>query len=138
MTTIKSYSNGQWRTIADGAQGTTGPTGPTGTTGPQGDWSAAQPSRAWSTSTTLATADAGRLILLDTSTAMTVPSTLALTVGQRIDMIVTGTTAPTITAGSGVTVASTSTLKLRGQYAVASLLCIGSGSYVLSGDLLNA
>jgi len=108
---------------------------PTGATGAQGSWSAAQPNRTWSSSTTLVSGDAGYLILVDSATAISVTTSLALSVGQRIDFLVTNATVPTISAGSGVTLNGTPTTTIRARYSAATLICVASNSYVLVGDL---
>lgn len=116
-----------------------GPTGATGATGAQGDWSAAQPNRTWSSSTTLVNGDAGKLILVDSATAISVTTSLNLAVGQRIDFLITNSTPPTISA-SGTTLNGTPTTKFRTQYSAATLICTavgasGANTYVLVGDL---
>jgi hypothetical protein len=111
---------------------------PTGAAGAQGSWSAAQPNRAWSSSTTLVSGDAGYLILVDSATAISVTSSLGLSVGQRIDFLVTNATVPTISAGSGVTLNGTPTTTIRARYSAATLICTASNIYVLVGDLAAA
>jgi len=111
---------------------------PTGATGAQGSWSAAQPNRTWSSSTTLVNGDAGYLILVDSATAISVTTSLALTVGQRIDFLVTNATVPTIGAGASVTLNGTPTTTIRTRYSAVTLLCVASNSYVLVGDLAAA
>jgi len=108
---------------------------PTGATGAQGSWSAAQPNRTWSSSTTLVSGDAGYLILVDSATAISVTTSLALSVGQRVDFLVTNATVPTISKGSGVTLDGTPTTTIRARYSAATLICVASNSYVLVGDL---
>lgn len=132
----------QGATGAVGATGPTGPTGPqgaTGATGPQGDWSGAQPSRTWSSSTTLVTADAGKLVFLDASGTITVSSAnISLTAGQRVDFVCTSATPPTFAAGGSATLNGTPTLKIRARYSAATLICTATNTYVLVGDLANA
>jgi hypothetical protein len=108
---------------------------PTGATGAQGSWSAAQPNRTWSSSTTLVSGDAGYLILVDSATSISVTTSLALSVGQRIDFLVTNATVPTISASSGVTLNGAPTTTIRARYSAATLICVASNSYVLVGDL---
>lgn len=109
---------------------------PTGATGAQGDWSAAQTVRTWSSGTTLSSSDAGKLINLDNATGVTVGTALNLAAGQRIDFIQThGTVAsPTFTA-SNVTLNGTPSKNIRAQYSAVTLLCLSSNNYVLVGDL---
>ncbi len=113
---------------------------PTGATGAQGSWSQAQPSRAWTTSTTLVNGDAGYLVLLDGTANINVGTALNLAVGQRIDFVVTNGTAPTISATSPAVLNGTPTTKFRTQFSAATLLCTATGTagantYVLVGDL---
>lgn len=130
-------------TGATGAQGPTGPTGATGATGPQGiqgvqgDWSAAQTIRTVvGTTDTPTTADAGRLVTFTSSSAVTVTITaaLALSAGQRIDFAQLGSGQVTFVA-SGVTLNATPTLKTRARYSAASLVCLSSNVYLLTGDM---
>jgi hypothetical protein len=111
---------------------------PTGATGAQGSWSAAQPNRTWSSATTLVSGDAGYLVLVDSATAISVTTSLALSVGQRIDFLITSATVPTISAGSGVTLNGAPTTTIRARYSAATLICVASNSYVLVGDLAAA
>jgi plastocyanin len=86
-----------------------------------------------------ATSDKGKLIQIDkSSTATTISisdSALSLSAGERIDFVWTGTTPSVIFLSSGVTLNATPGLKLRARYSAATLLCIGTNSYVLIGDL---
>lgn len=109
---------------------------PTGATGAQGSWSAAQPTRTWSSGTALTNADAGYLIRLDNNTTVAVGTALALTAGQRIDFVQTGATlaSPSFTA-TGVTINGTPTTTIRTRYSAVTLLCVGSNDYVVVGDL---
>ena len=141
-----TLSIGTVSTVAAGGSATASITGtaptqtlnlglPTGATGAQGDWSAAQPNRTWSSSTTLVNGDAGKLILVDSTTAISVTTSLALSVGQRIDFLITSSTVPLMTAATGVTINGTPTTNIRARYSAVTLLCVGSNSYVLVGDL---
>ena len=136
MTVVRQYDSNTstWVEIL-GAQGAQGYQGAQGSTGSQGDWSAAQPNRTWSSSTTLTSSDAGKLILVDSATTISVTTSLALSVGQRIDFLITSSTVPTISAASGATLNGTPTTKFRTQYSAATLICVASNSYVLVGDL---
>lgn len=89
-----------------------------------------------STTITPATADAGRLYITTAGTAVSfvINSSLDLAVGQRIDIIQTGSGQVTI-SGSGATVNATPGLKLRAQYSAASVICTGTDTYVAVGDL---
>jgi hypothetical protein len=89
-----------------------------------------------SDSYTLLTADAGKLIAMNKSTAQTVTvnGTLDLAVGQKIDILQTGAGQVTV-SGSGATVNGTPGLKFRAQYSAATLLCTAADTYILIGDL---
>jgi hypothetical protein len=102
--------------------GVAGPQGPTGAT-KTADY-------------VLVTADAGELILIDSALDedVTVDASLDLSVGQRIDLLRMGAGEVTVVA-SGTTVNASPGLKLRAQYSAATLLCVGTDSYVLLGDL---
>lgn len=105
--------------------------------GPQGDWSLAQSINAQTGTTyTLVAGDLGKLVTLSNASAiaLTVPSGLGLTAGQRIDLAQRGAGQVTV-AGSGATVNATPGLKFRAQYSYASLVCISTDVYDLMGDL---
>jgi len=65
---------------------------------------------------------------------ITVNGSLDLSAGQRIDLLQLGTGQVTVVA-SGATVSGTPSLKLRARYSAATLLCTGTDTYVLVGDL---
>jgi hypothetical protein len=92
------------------------------------------------TSYTLVLLDASsRLITISSSsiTTLTIPlnATVAFPVGTAIDVIQTGSAQVTIAGISGVSVNGTPGLKLRAQYSSASLIKIGTDSWVVVGDL---
>lgn len=91
-----------------------------------------------SDSYTLLTADAGKMIAMNKSTAQTVTinGSLDLAVGQRIDVIQTGAGQVTFSASSA-TVNGTPGLKTRAQYSVASVIATGTDTYVVFGDLAS-
>ena len=82
------------------------------------------------------TAQSGGLILINHASAgtVTIGTALALTAGERIDFVQYGAGQTTFSESS-VTIRSTPTKKLRAQYSAASLLCIGTNEYLLTGDL---
>lgn len=123
-------------TGSTGPTGAQGPTGPTGPTGPAGEWDDPQVSSEKVASYTLLTADAGELIVMNSSSNLdvTINASLDLSVGQRIDIVRLGTGTVTVVA-DGATVNATPGLKLRARYSAATLLCVGTDSYVLVGDL---
>lgn len=103
----------------------------------QGDlFGTAQTVETKSDSYTLLTADAGKVVAMNKSTAQTVTvnGTLDLATGQRIDVVQTGAGQVSFSASSA-TLNGTPGLKLRARYSAATLLCVGSDSYVLIGDL---
>jgi len=134
-------------TGATGATGATGPTGATGATGATGDWSTAQtPNPQGGNSYTIASTDPGKLVTFSgagtgtpATVTVTVPTGIA-TVGQRIDLAQLGTGQVSVTGGSGVTINSTPTAKLRTQYSAATLICTATtatptATFLLVGDL---
>ena len=130
---VWSASTNAWKLRATTV---TGPTGPTGSTGPSGEWDDAQDVENKVASYVLLTADAGKLITVTSGSAtnVTVNGSLDLALGQRIDLAQLGAGQVTVVA-SGTTVYSTPTLKLRAQYSAATLICIGTDTYLLVGDL---
>jgi len=92
------------------------------------------------TSYTLATTDVGALVTLSNTGGITLtvpPSTF--TTGQVIDVQQINTGQVTFAAGSGVTITSTGATaaapKLRAQYSAASVLCTGSNTFTVLGDI---
>jgi hypothetical protein len=112
------------------------PEGDKGDKGDAGEWDTAQTTDTKTASYTLLTADAGKLILVNSSSNLdvTVDGSLSLSVGQRIDLARLGTGTVTVVP-SGVTVNATPGLKLRARYSTATLLCVGTDDYLLLGDL---
>lgn len=108
--------------------------------GVAGPWAVAQPIRSITTGTDIPTiADKGDLIIVNTSSGavtITINSSLGLSPGERIDFLWQGAATSITFSGSGVTLNATPGLKLRARYSVASLLCTGSNTYVLAGDLI--
>lgn len=142
---------GAWKLQAQTVTGPTGPTGPTGATGPTGytgytgytgftgaagQWNTAQTIDNKTSSYTAVSGDAGKLISMTVGSGnnFTVNTTTALTAGQRIDIVQLGAGQTTIVA-TGVTISATPSLLLRAQYSSATLICTGSNTYILVGDL---
>jgi hypothetical protein len=123
MTVIKKYnsSTSQWEVVVVPRSG---------------EWDTDQTIRNVNTSSNLLPADAGKLIVIDSTSAttLTVNTTLALSPGQRIDLLRAGPGAVTI-AASGVTINATPGLKLRERWSVALLICTATNVYSLLGDL---
>ena len=65
---------------------------------------------------------------------VTVDASLDLAVGQRIDIAQLGAGQTTVVA-SGTTVNATPGLNFRAQYSAATLICTGTDTYLLVGDL---
>ena len=92
------------------------------------------------TSYPLQASDAGALVTLSNSGAitLTVPPSV-FSAGQVIDIQQIGAGQVTLAAGSGVTITSTGATaaapKLRAQYSAASVLCTGSNTFTVLGDL---
>ena len=113
-----------------------GDKGDTGDAGAAGTWALAQTIDTKSDSYTLLTADAGKVIAMNKATAQTVTinGSLDLSVGQRIDVVQTGAGQVTFSASSA-TVNGTPGLKTRAQYSAATVLCTGTDTYIVIGDL---
>lgn len=131
---------------ADGATGPQGPQGETGPTGPEGPQGPAgadlthgtpQTLNAQSgTAYTLVAADAGKVVTASNASpkTITVPASV-FTAGQRVDVIVTGAGAATLTAGGGMTLNGTPSLVTRAQWSAVTVLFLSATSAVVVGDL---
>lgn len=90
------------------------------------------------TSYTLATTDAGKLITFTGGAAtVTIPlnSTVAMAVGDQVNIAQLGTSQVTIGTASGVTlVSSGSKTKTSGQYAVVTIVQYTTNSWLLLGN----
>ena len=89
---------------------------------------------------TLVLADAGKIVTVDVASAntLTVPpnSSVAFPVGSNLTVVQIGAGATTLTAGVGVTVNSfQSQVVLSGQWAAATLVKVGTDSWVAFGNL---
>jgi hypothetical protein len=85
---------------------------------------------------TLANEDKGKVLLFTDGATITVPA-LSIPVGSQIDIIAMGVTAPTLAAGSGVTLNSKGGLLiLADQYAGATLIMTAPAQWTLIGDLV--
>lgn len=85
-------------------------------------------------------ADRDRFLELSNSTTagtFTVPpnSSVPFPIGGQLNIVQTGSGQITVTAGSGVTINSSSGLKLRAQWASATLVKRATDTWVLFGDL---
>jgi hypothetical protein len=91
------------------------------------------------TTYTLALTDAHKLVTLSNASSITatVPpnSSVAFETGDQVNLLQLGAGQVTVAAGSGVTIRSEgSKLKLKGQYATATLVKIGTDEWVLLGN----
>lgn len=88
---------------------------------------------------TLALTDAGQYVRVTVSSAnnVTVPaeSSVNFPIGTQITIRQAGAGQTTIVEGTGVTVTTPETLKLRGQHSTATLVKVGSDLWDLMGDL---
>lgn len=86
--------------------------------------------------------DASKLVTLTNASAitLTIPpnSSVAYSTGTKIDLAQLGAGQVTVAAGSGVTVNSTPTLKLRAQYSAASCIKTATDTWLLVGDLAES
>jgi len=83
---------------------------------------------------TLATTDYNTLIQMNGAFAFTVGTTLsAAPVGTKINLL--ALTAGVSVTASGTTIYATPGLKLRAQYSAATLICLASNVWLLTGDL---
>ena len=92
------------------------------------------------TSYTIVLTDAQKFVTMSNASASTwtVPpnSSVAFTIGDQVNVVQLGAGQVTITAGSGVTINSEgSKLKLKGQYAAATVLKTGTDTWVAIGNL---
>lgn len=91
------------------------------------------------TSYTLATTDAGKLITFTGNAAtVTIPTnaTVALAIGDQINIAQLGTAQVTIGTASGVTLVSDGgKTKTKGQYAVATCVQYAANSWLLLGNI---
>ena len=100
----------------------------------------AQPINAQTGTTyTLVASDAGKLVTLTNSGAitLTVPANV-FTAGQRVDCLVAGAGMVTATAGSGLTLNGTPTLVSRAQWSAFTVLFTSATTAVVVGDLASA
>ncbi len=124
---------------AIGPAGATGATGATGAAGPAGDNAYSGINSQTGTSYTAVASDEGKLVSLNNASPITftIPpnSSVSYTTGVRLDIVQYGAGQVTVAGGSGVTVNSTPTLKLRAQYSAASCVKISTNEWLLVGDL---
>jgi hypothetical protein len=114
-------------------------TGPTGYTGPTGGFGTTQTINAQTGTTySLVSGDVGKLVTLNNGSAitLTINTSTGLSAGQRIDLSQLGAGQVTISA-SGTTLYATPGLKFRTQYSCATVICLASNTYLITGDLIS-
>jgi hypothetical protein len=116
------------------------PRGDTGPAGQQGTFADAQTIVSTAANRTLQLSDAGRLIAVDNPSetiTITVPpeSSVNFPTGTHIDVARLGVGAVAIAAGAGVTANATPGLNLRARYSTATLIKVGTNSWIVVGDL---
>ena len=91
---------------------------------------------------TLVLADKAKVVEMNVASAnnLTVPlnATVAFPVGTQIHIVQTGAGQTTIVATGGVTINSTTTLKMRAQWAAATLIKRAENTWVLVGDVATS
>jgi len=91
---------------------------------------------------TLVLADKAKVVEMNVASAnnLTVPlnATVAFPVGTQIHMVQVGSGQTTVVATGGVTINSATTLKLRAQWAAATLIKRAENTWVLVGDLATS
>ena len=87
---------------------------------------------------TLVIGDAGKMLLVNSTTAVsiTVPdaASVAFPAGTHVDVARVGSGDVSVVAASGVTVNSTPGLKLRDRYSSGTLVSTGTNAWILVGD----
>jgi len=88
------------------------------------------------TTYTLVSGDVNKLVTLSNSSAVTVTVPNGVfTSGQQINLQAIGTGQVTVASDGTTTITSTPGLKLRARYSAATLICTGSNTFTLVGDL---
>lgn len=76
-------------------------------------------------------------LIRSTGSAITVTINNVLNVGEKVDFAQWGTGQITFSPGAGVTLGSVDNKrKTNKQYSAATVICVGSGAYLLVGDLV--
>jgi hypothetical protein len=88
------------------------------------------------TTYTLLSSDVNKLVRLSNASAVTVTVPNGVfTSGQQIHLQATGAGQVTVASDGTTTITSTPGLKLRTQYSAATLICTGTNTFTLVGDL---
>jgi len=93
------------------------------------------------TTYTVDLSDAGKLVTLSNSSAITVTiptnSTAAFPIGAQVNLARVGTGGVSVTGATGVTVNGTPTLNFRAQWSAATAIKTDTNSWLLVGDLAS-
>jgi len=88
------------------------------------------------TTYTLVAGDLNKLVTLSNASAVTVTVPNGVfTAGQQINLQSIGTGQTTVASDGTTTITSTPGLKIRAQYSAATLICTGTNTFTLIGDL---
>jgi hypothetical protein len=88
------------------------------------------------TTYTLLSSDVNKLVTLNNASAITVTVPNGVfTTGQQVHLQAIGAGQATIASDGTTTITSTPGLKLRAQYSAATLVCTGTNTFTLLGDL---
>lgn len=88
------------------------------------------------TTYTLVAGDVNKLVTLSNASAVTVTVPNGVfTTGQQINLQSIGTGQVTVASDGTTTITSTPGLKIRAQYSAATLICTGTNTFTLIGDL---
>jgi hypothetical protein len=88
------------------------------------------------TTYTLVSGDVNKLVTLNNASAVTVTVPNGVfTTGQQIHLQAIGAGQVTVASDGTTTITSTPGLKLRAQYSAATLICTGTNTFTLVGDL---
>lgn len=135
MTQLKYWDGTAWTAVTIGSSGAAGA---------NGNWSTAQVINAQTGTTyTLSATDAGNLVTLNNSAAitLTVPQDSAVTIpiGTYVDLMQLGLGQITVAAGTGATLrVSGLTAKTRDQYSRFGVQKISANTWVVFGDLAGS
>lgn len=140
MATLKYWNGSAWELAIVGKQGPLGPTGSTGPTGPVGVNLAGFNAQT-GTTYTFVLSDKDKIVTANNGSSITVtvpPSVFSANDIVNIQQIGAGQV--TFAQGAGVTITSTgatvSAPKLRAQYSAASIICTGTNTFTIIGDIV--
>ena len=119
--------------------GPQGPIGPTGPTGPSAQTLGV--TNFSGTTYSITSSDVNKILYMsNTASGLITVSAGAMTVGQQAQVVRAGTGTLAIIAGVGVTIVSsantTSAPIIRTTYSAASIVCISTNTYLVSGDIV--